>query len=85
VRPVRRRRYPLRRRPERLLRQHQLHLTELFDQSPQHNNLTVEGVGGNGSAEVDANSGTVLDAVDCEKVNGTVVDQWTGLGNTCQQ
>jgi len=31
------------------------------------------------------NSGTVLDAVDCETADGTAVDLWASLGNTCQQ
>ena len=31
------------------------------------------------------NSGKVLDAVDCETANGTSIDQWASLGNTCQQ
>jgi hypothetical protein len=31
------------------------------------------------------NSGTVLDALDCETANGTVVRQWAQLDNTSQQ
>ena len=31
------------------------------------------------------NSGTVLDAIDCETANGTRTDLWASLGNTCQQ
>ncbi|WP_246192479.1 arabinofuranosidase catalytic domain-containing protein [Kitasatospora atroaurantiaca] len=31
------------------------------------------------------NSGKVLDAVNCGTANGTAIDQWTSLGNTCQQ
>lgn len=31
-------------------------ITEVFDQSPQHNNLTVEGPGGNGGQDVAANA-----------------------------
>ena len=31
------------------------------------------------------NSGTVLDAVNCGTANGTAVDLWAALGNTCQQ
>ena len=31
------------------------------------------------------NSGTVLDAIDCETANGTRIDLWASLGNTCQQ
>jgi hypothetical protein len=30
-------------------------------------------------------SGKVLDAVDCGAADGTLVDQWSSLGNTCQQ
>jgi hypothetical protein len=30
-------------------------------------------------------SGKVLDAVNCGTANGTLVDQWSSLGNTCQQ
>jgi hypothetical protein len=30
-------------------------------------------------------SGKVLDAVNCGTANGTAVDQWASLGNTCQQ
>jgi hypothetical protein len=30
-------------------------------------------------------SGTVLDAVNCVKTNGTRIDLWASLGNTCQQ
>jgi hypothetical protein len=33
----------------------------------------------------DTNSGKVLDAVNCGTANGTSIDQWTSLGNTCQQ
>jgi Alpha-L-arabinofuranosidase B, catalytic/Ricin-type beta-trefoil lectin domain-like len=32
-----------------------------------------------------SNSGTVLDDVDCETANGTRIDLWASLGNTCQQ
>ncbi|MDI5961400.1 arabinofuranosidase catalytic domain-containing protein [Streptantibioticus silvisoli] len=32
-----------------------------------------------------ANSGTLLDAVDCGSADGTPVDLWSSLGNTCQQ
>jgi len=31
-------------------------ITEIYDQSPEHNNLTIEGAGGNGSADVGANA-----------------------------
>ena len=31
------------------------------------------------------NSGKVLDDVDCETANGTVVRQWAQLDNTCQE
>ncbi|MEU6349169.1 arabinofuranosidase catalytic domain-containing protein [Streptomyces sp. NPDC047072] len=31
------------------------------------------------------NSGKVLDAVNCGTANGTSIDQWASLGNTCQQ
>jgi hypothetical protein len=31
------------------------------------------------------NSGKVLDAVNCGTANGTKIDQWSSLGNTCQQ
>lgn len=31
------------------------------------------------------NSGKTLDAVNCGTANGTLVDQWQSLGNTCQQ
>jgi hypothetical protein len=31
------------------------------------------------------NSGKVLDAVNCGTANGTAVDEWASLGNTCQQ
>jgi non-reducing end alpha-L-arabinofuranosidase len=31
------------------------------------------------------NSATVVDAVNCGTANGTVIDLWTSLGNTCQQ
>lgn len=31
------------------------------------------------------NSGKVLDAVNCGTANGTTVDLWASLGNTCQQ
>ncbi|WP_329314965.1 arabinofuranosidase catalytic domain-containing protein [Streptomyces sp. NBC_01262] len=31
------------------------------------------------------NSGKVLDAVNCGTANGTAIQQWTSLGNTCQQ
>jgi non-reducing end alpha-L-arabinofuranosidase len=30
-------------------------------------------------------NGMVLDALDCETANGTVVRQWAQLDNTCQQ
>jgi hypothetical protein len=30
-------------------------------------------------------SGKVLDAINCGAADGTLVDQWTSLGNTCQQ
>jgi hypothetical protein len=30
-------------------------------------------------------SGKVLDAVNCGTANGTAIDQWAALGNTCQQ
>jgi non-reducing end alpha-L-arabinofuranosidase len=33
----------------------------------------------------DINSGSVLDAVNCGTANGTAIDQWQSLGNTCQQ
>jgi hypothetical protein len=31
------------------------------------------------------NSGAVLDAVNCGRTNGTRIDLWSSLGNTCQQ
>jgi hypothetical protein len=31
-------------------------ITEIYDQSPDHNNLTIEGAGGNGGADVGANA-----------------------------
>ena len=31
------------------------------------------------------NSGKVLDADNCGTANGTHIDQWAALGNTCQQ
>jgi hypothetical protein len=31
------------------------------------------------------NSGTVLDAINCGTANGTRIDLWAALGNTCQQ
>ena len=31
------------------------------------------------------NSGTVLDDVDCGTANGTKIDLWAALGNTCQE
>ncbi len=31
------------------------------------------------------NSGEVLDAVNCGTANGTAIDLWSALGNTCQQ
>ena len=31
------------------------------------------------------NSGTVLDAINCGTANGTLIDLWASLGNTCQQ
>ena len=31
-------------------------ITEIFDQSPEHNNLTIEGPGGNGGQDVGANA-----------------------------
>ncbi|GAA4985026.1 arabinofuranosidase catalytic domain-containing protein [Kitasatospora paranensis] len=31
------------------------------------------------------NSGTVVDAVNCGTANGTAIDLWSSLGNTCQQ
>lgn len=34
---------------------------------------------------INANSAKVLDAVNCGTANGTNVDQWTSLGNSCQQ
>jgi hypothetical protein len=34
---------------------------------------------------INQNSGTVLDAVNCVKANGTRIDLWASLGNTCQQ
>jgi GH43 family beta-xylosidase len=34
---------------------------------------------------VNQNSGKVLDAVNCATANGTAIDQWTSLGNACQQ
>jgi hypothetical protein len=71
------------------------------DQSPERNDLGVEPIGGNGSPDVGAIanalpvvidghqvygvSGMVLDALDCETANGTVVRQWAQLDNTCQQ
>jgi hypothetical protein len=31
------------------------------------------------------NSGTVLDAINCGTANGSLIDLWASLGNTCQQ
>ena len=34
---------------------------------------------------INQNSGRVLDAVNCGTANGTAIDQWDSLGNSCQQ
>jgi hypothetical protein len=42
-------------------------------------------VGGTEYTVTNVNSGKVLDDVDCETANGTVVRQWAQLDNTCQE
>jgi hypothetical protein len=41
--------------------------------------------GGTEYLVTNVNSGKVLDDVDCETANGTKVDLWASLGNTCQR
>ena len=50
--------------------------------SGQHTDVTP--VGGHYTIS-NVGNGMVLDALDCETANGTVVRQWAQLDNTCQQ
>ena len=53
-------------------------ITEIFDQSPNHNNLTVEGAGGNGSADVAASATALPVIVGGHRVYGVYVGPGVG-------
>jgi non-reducing end alpha-L-arabinofuranosidase len=53
-------------------------ITEIFDQSPEHNNLTIEGAGGAGSADVGANAAALPVIVNGNHVYGLYVGPGVG-------
>ena len=53
-------------------------ITEVFDQSPQGNNLTIEGAGGAGGADVGANAAALPVMAGGHKVYGLYVNGQTG-------
>lgn len=53
-------------------------ITRIFDQSPQHNDLTVEGAGGNGAADVGAVANALPVTVAGHRVYGVKID--AGMG-----
>ncbi|BEP11920.1 hypothetical protein acdb102_02310 [Acidothermaceae bacterium B102] len=67
--------------------------TDAADNAVQANVVSVGYTAGSTSFPVvgtayritNVHSGTVMDAVNCGTANGTVVDLWASLGNTCQQ
>src|SRR6266446_5771904 len=53
-------------------------ITEIFDQSPQHNNLTIGPAGGAGGADVGANATALPVMAGGQKVYGVFVSPGTG-------
>src|SRR6185437_8002826 len=53
-------------------------ITEIFDQSPQHNNLTIEGPGGNGGQDVGANAAALPVLAGGHQVYGLYVTPGVG-------
>jgi hypothetical protein len=56
-------------------------ITEIFDQSPQHNNLTVQGPGGNGGQDVAANAAALPVMAGGHLVYGVYVSPGVGYRN----
>jgi hypothetical protein len=56
-------------------------ITEIFDQSPDHNNLTIGPAGGNGSADVGANAAALPVMAGGHKVYGVDVTPGVGYRN----
>jgi hypothetical protein len=50
-------------------------VTEIFDQSPEHNNLTIGPAGGNGGADVGGTDGNKVQMWDCDTSTGA--QDWT--------
>jgi hypothetical protein len=53
-------------------------ITEIFDQSPQHNNLTIQGPGGNGGQDVGANAAALPVMAGGHQVYGVFVNPGVG-------
>ena len=53
-------------------------ITEIYDQSPQHNNLTIAGPGGNGGQDVGANAAALPVTVGGNRVYGVFVSPGVG-------
>ena len=53
-------------------------ITEIFDQSPEHNNLTIEGPGGNGGQDVGANAAALPVMAGGHQVYGLFVTAGVG-------
>ncbi len=56
-------------------------ITEIYDQSPQHNNLTIEGPGGNGGQDAGANAAALPVTAGGHKVYGVYVTPGVGYRN----
>ncbi|WP_370081115.1 arabinofuranosidase catalytic domain-containing protein [Streptacidiphilus sp. MAP12-16] len=56
-------------------------ITEIYDQSAQHNNLTIEGPGGNGGQDVGANANALPVTVGGHSVYGVYVSAGVGYRN----
>jgi hypothetical protein len=56
-------------------------ITEIYDQSPQHNNLTIEGPGGNGGQDTGANAAALPVMAGGHKVYGVYVTPGVGYRN----
>jgi hypothetical protein len=56
-------------------------ITEIYDQSPQHNNLTIQGPGGNGGQDVGANAAALPVTVGGHQVYGVFVSPGVGYRN----
>jgi hypothetical protein len=60
-------------------------ITELFDQSPEHNNLTIEGAGGAAGADVGANAAALPVVAGGHKVYGLYIAGQTGYRDNSTQ